>query len=117
MEARLQRVLDAHHLPCGAVIAATGDVLVRVGDFAAFESDGLVPTLLGPYGSAEATFDSVQGDERLLPRMWAQDDEFAFVDRANELVIVVFGREGGDARAQYDLSKAVRRSIAVEFTS
>lgn len=117
MEARLQRVLDAHDLPCGAVIAATGDVVVRAGDFAAFGSDGLVSALLGPYGSAEATFRGVQEGQRSLPRMWSQGDEFAFADRADELVIVVFGRGGSDVRAQYELSKAVGRSIAAELTS
>jgi len=39
-------------LPCGAVIAANGDVVARAGDFAAFASAGLVSALLGPYGVA-----------------------------------------------------------------
>jgi hypothetical protein len=42
MEARLQRVLDAHRLACGAIISASGEVVARVGEFDAFASVGLV---------------------------------------------------------------------------
>src|SRR3954462_7142620 len=86
---RLQCVLDANQLPCGAVISSSGEVVARVGDFAAFASAGLVSELLGPQGSTRATFDSLKG--QMLPCMWGQGEEFAFVDKPTaELAVVVF---------------------------
>src|SRR5262249_14418577 len=78
LEGRLRRVLDAHGLPYGAVIAANGDVVARAGDLAAFGGTGLVSALLGPYGSAKGTFAGLAG--RPLPQMWRQGDAFAFAD-------------------------------------
>jgi hypothetical protein len=117
MEERLQRVLDAHRLPCGAVIAGSGEVVARVGDFAAFASAGLVSAMLGPYGSAEATYHTVRSPERVKPVMWGQGSEFAFLDCVCELVVVVFGRDRGDVHAQYALSRQVGQTIAAEFGS
>lgn len=113
MNERLQRVLDAHHLPCGAVIAASGEIVARAGDFLAFGSAGLVSAMLGPYGSAEATYHLVQDPEQIKPVMWGQGSEFAFLDRAGELVVVVFDRDRGDIL--YELSRLVGQSIAAEF--
>lgn len=117
VEKRLQRVLDAHSLPCGAVIAATGDIVARAGDFAAFASAGLVSALLGPYGSAKGTFDLVRSPERIKPVMWAQGDEFAVLDRAGELVIAVFGRGQSDVLARYEQSRSVGATVAQEFAA
>src|SRR5262245_28749488 len=110
MEERLQRLLGAHDLPCGAIIGPTGAVLARTGDFEGFASAGLVSATLGPYGSAEATYESVLDPEQIKPVMWSQGDEFAFLDCAGELVIVVFGRDRGDVYALYKLSLEVGRS-------
>jgi hypothetical protein len=115
MEERLQRVLDAHRLPCGAIIGASGQVVARAGDFTAFASAGLVSAMLGPYGSPEATYHLVQNPEQIKPVIWGQGSEFAFLDRAAELVVVVFGRDRGDVKAQYELSRLVGRSITAEF--
>jgi hypothetical protein len=93
MERSLQRVLDVHLLSCGVIIDAAGEVVVRVGEFAAFCSKGLVSSLLGPYGSAKDTFDLVQSPDQIKPMMWAQGDEFAFLISAGSFVIVLFGRE------------------------
>lgn len=117
MEEQLQRVLDAHRLPCGAVIARSGKVVARAGDFDAFASAGLVSAMLGPYGSAEATFHTVNSPERIKPVMWSQDAEFAFLDCAGEVVVVVFGRDRGDVHARYALSRLVGQSIAAEFAN
>jgi hypothetical protein len=117
VEERLQRVLDTHRLPCGAVIASTGEVVARAGDFDAFASAGLVSAMLGPYGSAEATYHTVRSPERIKPVMWGQGRDFAFLDCAGELVVVVFGRDFGDIRAQYELARQVGQSIAAEFGS
>jgi len=117
MEERLRRVLDAHRLPCGAVIAATGEVVARAGDFDKFASAGLVAAMLGPYGSAEATYHLVRNPEQVKPVIWGQGSEFAFLDCAGELVVAVFGRECGDIHAQHALSRQVGQSIAAEFGS
>jgi hypothetical protein len=114
MDDRLRHVLDSHQLSCGAVIAASGEVVAQEGDFGAFASAGLVSALLGPYGSAKATFDSLEG--RLLPRMWRQGEEFAFVDKPTaELAVVVFGRGRDYVSELLALSKQVGRSIREEF--
>jgi hypothetical protein len=117
MEERLRRVLDAHCLPCGAVIAATGNVVALAGDFDSFASAGLVSALLGPYGSAEATYRRVQDPDQVKPMIWRQGRDFAFVDCADELAVVVFGRDRGDIHVQYALSRQVGLSIAAIFGS
>ena len=115
MEERLRRVLDAHRLPCGAIIGPEAEVVAQAGDFVAFASAGLVSAILGPYGSTKSTYSLVQDSQQIKPVMWGQGGEFAFLDRAGELVVVVFGRDGGDAYARYALSRLVSESIAVEF--
>jgi hypothetical protein len=115
MEERLQHVLDAHQLSCGAVIAPGGEVIARAGDFDTFASAGLVSGLLGPYGSAEATYQVVQNPEQAKPVIWGQGNDFAFLDCAGDLVVVVFGRDRGDIHAQYELSRQVAKSIATQF--
>jgi hypothetical protein len=117
MEERLQRVLDAHRLPYGAIIDRSGQVVARAGDFAAFASAGLVSAMLGPYGSPEATYWLVQNLDRIKPVRWGQGSEFAFLYRAGELVIAVFGRDLGDVKAQYEVSRLVGQSIAAEFAA
>ena len=111
---RLRRVLTGHQLACGALVAASGEVVAQVGDFDAFGSVGLVAALLGNGGASKAMFDSLEGQR--LPRIWAQGHEFAFVDKATEQVAVVaFGRNA-DARRKYELSKAFGQSIAGLFS-
>ena len=102
MDERLQRVLDAHRLPCGAVIAASGEVVARAGDFGAFDSAGLVSAMLGPYGSAEATYHLVQDSEQVKPVIWGQGSEFAFLDCAGCTSIINHsaGFRYGDALAR-----------------
>src|SRR5262249_41380054 len=113
---RLQRVLDAHSLPCGTAVAASGELLARAGDFESFGSAGLVSALLGPYGSADATFASLQG--AVLPQIWGQGAEFAFLFKPSPgLMVVVFGRSRQDVLAQVEMAKAVGHSIDQEFTS
>jgi hypothetical protein len=87
----LQRLLDEHRLSCGAVIAANGEVVARAGDFDAFAATGLVAAILGPYGSAEATYQLVQNPHRVMRAIWVQGSDFAFLDCAGEMVVVVFG--------------------------
>src|SRR5262245_11004993 len=96
MNERLRTVLETHQLSCGAVISSSGDVIAREGDFDAFASAGLVSGQLGPNGSAKATFDYLEG--QLLPRIWRQGEEFAFIDKpAPDFAVVVFGRRAGSA--------------------
>ena len=116
LQACLQRVLDRHGLQCGAVVGAGGIIAARAGDFDRFRSAGLVSTLLGPYGSPEATFDHIQNKDCLKPVVWSQGDEFAFVDRAGDFAIVVFGRNCGDVLARAKVSRLVAQTIAAEFT-
>ena len=75
MEEQLQRILDAHCLPCGAVIAPAGNVVALAGDFDSFSSAGLVSAMLGPYGSAEATYHTVQDPHQIKPMIWCQGSQ------------------------------------------
>ena len=112
---RLRRVLSAHQLACGALVTASGEIVARVGDFDAFGSAGLVAALLGNGGASKAMFDSLRGQR--LPRIWAQGNEFALVDKpAEEIAVVAFGCDV-DASRQYELSKAFGQSIAGLFSS
>jgi hypothetical protein len=116
MEEELRRVLDAHSLPCGAVIAAPDAVVARVGDYEAFGSAGLVSTLLGPDGSPAATLAGLA--DQLLPQLWQQDDAFAVVDQpAPDRAVVVFGRDrGGSVVELLRLSQEVGRTIREAFS-
>ncbi len=84
--AQLQRVLDAYNLTFGAVISSTGNVVSRGSDASKLDDTGLVSALLGPRGSAEETYNSFQGDNVVLSRMWTQGEEVAFVDRVGRCV-------------------------------
>jgi hypothetical protein len=113
LETGLSRVLEAHGLVCGAFFSADGIVGPRVGDFEKLQTKGLASALLGPYGSARATFESLDG--QLLPKMWAQGQVFAFMDKVGEdLAVVVFGQGEQNAIEQYRLSKHVGQTIAAE---
>ena len=110
----LQRVLDTHALVCGAVITAEGDVLMRVGDFDRLSCSGLASALLGPYGSAESTFSFLDG--QMLPKVWCQGQDYAFLDKpCPDLAVIVFGTDGGGAVDQFRISKRVGSSISTEF--
>ena len=108
-EVNLIAVLREHNLPAGLVVAADGSTLSLVGDPREVQCEGLMPALVGPYGDARVTFDSLDG--QLLPRMWGQGESFAFVDKPSpEFMVIVFGR-GISAVEQYHLSKRVSASI------
>ncbi len=109
---KLMKLLDAHRFECGAVINSDGEFYVRAGDFAGFGSEGLVSALLGPYGSAKATFQYLRSQD-LLPRMWFQDEKIAILDKVGPmLAVVVFGwSKDTDALRRYELSKEVARNI------
>lgn len=110
----LTRVLNAHSLSCGAVIAAPGVVVARVGDYEAFGCAGLVSALLGPDGSAAATLGGLADQD--LPQLWEQDDAFAFVDQpAPDLAVVVFGQGQGGWVERVRLSQEVGQTIHEAF--
>jgi hypothetical protein len=115
MEEELRRVLSAHSLPCGAVIAAPGAVVTRAGDYAGFANDGLVPALLGPDGSPAETLARVA--DQLEPQLVEWQDEFAIVDRLDpDGAVVVFGRgRGGSTMELLRLSQEVGRTIREAF--
>jgi hypothetical protein len=114
LEAALGRVLAAHRLVCGAVISSDGQVLVRVGDYGTLRYGGLASALLGPLGSAKATFEALDG--QVLPKLWAQGEVFAFLDKHGpELAVVVFSQGTRDVLEQRRLSKRVGETIAAEF--
>jgi hypothetical protein len=97
------------------VIAASGEVVARVGDFETFGSAGLVSTLLGPDGPPTAMLADLA--ERAAPELWEQDDEFAVVDlAAPDHVVVVFGRGcDGSTVELLRLAQEVGRTIREVF--
>jgi hypothetical protein len=115
VEEGLRRVLVAHSLPCGAVIAAPDAVVSRVGDYEAFGSAGLVSALLGPDGSPAETLAGLA--EQTAPELWEQDDEFAVVDQpAPDRAVVVFGRGQGRSTVELlGLAQEVGRTIREAF--
>jgi hypothetical protein len=97
------------------VIAASGVVVARVGDYETFGSAGLVSTLLGPDGPPAAMLPDLA--ERAAPELWEQDDEFAVVDlAAPDHAVVVFGRGcGGSTVERLRLAQEVGRTIREVF--
>ena len=117
MQHRLDSVLKQHGLLCGAVISEQGVVLARAGDFGQLASDGLASTLLGPKGSPLATYGLVQPDEKIRPAMMEEGFEFALLDRAGSLMVVVFGRERVGIVEHMQLAQRVGQTIAHEFAA
>jgi hypothetical protein len=86
----LEEVLRSERLACGAVIDEFGQVLSRAGDFESYPAPGLVSSALGPSGTPQATWASLDGQP--LPQIWADGECFAFIDRPTPtLAFVLFG--------------------------
>jgi hypothetical protein len=111
----LTAVLRDYDLGAGMVVAADGSTIAQVGHPGSVGCDGLMSALVGPYGDARVTFESLDG--QLLPRMWAQGDSFAIVDKPSAaFMVIVFGR-GISAIEQYHLSKRVSAAIGERWTT
>jgi hypothetical protein len=114
LETMLRTVLGRHGLLCGAVLDASGDILLRMGDFGALENTGLPSALLGPYGSPKATVDSLEG--QLLPQISSQGDDFAIIDKPRaDTVVVFFGRGRRGPIDQFKLARDVATTVAEEL--
>lgn len=114
MEEKLKQVLAMHQLVCGMVINVHGEQVASYGDFSAMIKNGLVTSLAGTPGDARATFNQTEG--QLLPAMWSQGSDFAFVDKqTDDLAVIVFGIGNDDAINRYWFSKEVSLSIRTIF--
>jgi hypothetical protein len=112
LEQRLQRVLEAHGLLCGALITASGEIITRMGDFAGLKYTGLVSSLLEK--SPKGTFDFLDG--QMLPKTSMQGEDFAFMDRPRpDLAVVVLGTGLHDTGEKLRLARDVSRTIRLEF--
>ena len=112
LEQRLQRVLEAHGLLCGALITASGEIITRLGDFAGLKYTGLVLSLLER--SPKTTFDSLDG--QVLPQTFMQGEDFAFLYRPSpDLAVVVFGSGLHDTGEKLRRARDVSRTIGIEF--
>jgi hypothetical protein len=63
-------ILREYDLTAGLVVASDGETLSRVGDIREADCEGLMSALIGPFGDARVTFDSLDG--QFLPRVWNQ---------------------------------------------
>jgi hypothetical protein len=115
LHARLQNVLRDHGLICGTVLSPSGEELVRAGDFAALDRNGLLSTLLGPRGSGSATYGLMQPDEAIRPALMEEGQEFAFLDRVGPMMVVVFGRDREPGMAHFLFARRVGASLAAAF--
>ena len=114
VEDKLKQVLALHQLICGMVINIHGEQVATYGDFSAMTKNGLVTSLAGTPEDARATFNHTEG--QILPAMWSQGCDFAFVDKpTNDLVVIVFGIGNDDAINCYWFSKEVSHSIRAVF--
>lgn len=112
LEQRLQRVLEAHGLLCGALIRVSGEIITRIGDFAGLKYTGLVRSLLER--SPKTTFDFLDG--QILPKTFTQGEDFAFMDRPSpDLAVVVFGSGLRDTGEKLRLARDVSRTIGIAF--
>ena len=123
----LGEVLQDERLCCGAVIDEFGQVLIRVGDFESYPAPSLVSSLLGPSGTPQAAYASLEGQP--LPQIWGEGRYFAFIDRPMPgIAFVLFGvparsrlaflrsRSGDhDANALLEYSKRVSRRLREAF--
>jgi hypothetical protein len=108
-EDNLGSVLSEHELAAGLVVASDGSTLAQVGDATAAGCEWLLSALIGPYGDARTTFDSLDG--QVLPRTWGQGDRFAVVDKPSPtLMVIVLGR-GVSGLEQNRLAERVSATI------
>ena len=71
----LDDILREHGLLCAIAVSRDGHVLARRGSHNDPAIGTLLSSLIGPYGDAKTTFDSLAG--QVLPRMFGQGDAFA----------------------------------------
>ena len=87
-------------LKCAAIVHASGEVTNRVGDFTAFDQQGLASAVLGPYGDPVASFRlaaQYEDDQKMLPQAMCQGDLFALLDKPKtDFVVATFGIKGQD---------------------
>src|SRR5438270_394558 len=105
----LSAVLHQFEFAAGVVVASDGSILAQVGDLATKGYADLVSAVLGPYGDARATFESLEG--QILPRMSTQGEWFAIIDKPGASFMVVFFGKGLSGVALYHLSKRVSTAI------
>lgn len=97
-------------MACAVVVGADGAILSQTGEFDNPALNELLSAIVGPYGNAKTTIDSLAG--QLLPRIWAQGDAYAFLHKpSNDLMFVIVGLGRLDSLSQYQKSKAVDESI------
>lgn len=116
MEYSLNTILREHSLPCGAVFDEKGEILARAGDFSRLSPDGLVSTVLGPRGSALASYGMLKPDEKIRPALMSEGREFALLERVGILMVVVFGLDRAEGMDHMMFSRRVGASITAAFS-
>jgi len=116
MEYSLQMILREHSLHCGAVFDEKGEILARAGDFSKLSADGMVSTVLGPRGSALASYGLLRPDEKVRPALLSEGREFALLERVGILMVVVFGLDRAEGMEHLLFSRRVGASITERFS-
>lgn len=102
LDLALEDLISRHSttLKCAAIVHASGEVTNRVGDFTAFDQQGLASAVLGPHGDPTASFHlaaQYEDDRKMLPQAMCQGDLFALLDKPKtDFVVVAFGIKGQD---------------------
>jgi hypothetical protein len=121
LDRTLENLIRRHTttLKCAAIVHASGEVTNRVGDFTAFEQQGLASAVLGPYGDPAASFRlaaDYEDDRKMLPQTVCQGDLFALLDKPKtDFVLVAFGVKGQNSHEHLRHRKEISITIAELF--
>ena len=91
-------------------INSDGSLLEVSSGFNEWEKPSIVSALLGPYGNAKNTFDSLEG--MILPQIHSQGEYYAFIHLPKpNIAVIVFGKGKAKVKEQYALSKEVNETV------
>ena len=108
------KLLADHGLACLVIVGEDGVILERFGSSEGLSSDDLYSGIIGPYGDPQVTFDALEG--QILPRLWQQGPDFAFLHKpASDRMVVIFGTGKTDAVELYEQSKLVDQRVLEIF--
>jgi hypothetical protein len=111
---KLTFVVGKHSLICAVVVEANGEMIHSVGANDNPAIGGVYSAILGPYGDAQNSFNSLEG--MLLPQITSQGGAFSISSKpTSDLMVVSFGITTLGAREMYEFSKAVDADVQAVY--
>jgi hypothetical protein len=108
-EAKVASIVARHGLEAALVVTPDGATLSSTGDPTDAAYASLLSALIGPYGNAKTTFDSLAGEP--LAKMLGQGEHIAVVDRLSPDAMVIFLGRSRSPTDSYELCVSVSAAV------